>query len=86
MASEYIPDGGVKLLWKRSRNASKYRIYRKFDGKLKEIGKVPRNSDLNFIDNSVTKGKTYTYYVRGAGSGFMGGSVDFFLDLCSRVV
>lgn len=86
VASEYIPDGGVKLLWKRSRNASKYRIYRKFDGKLKEIGKVPRNSDLNFIDSSVTKGKTYTYYVRGAGSGFMGGSVDFFLDLCSRVV
>lgn len=86
VASEYTENEGIKLRWKRSGSPDKYRIYKRLNGKLKEIGKVPRSNDLSFTDGRVTKGKTYTYYVRGTGGGVMGGSVDFFLDLCSKIV
>jgi len=53
---------GISLTWVAEEEASKYRVFRKeAGGKFAAIAKVTTTS---YVDTSVEKGKTYSYYVR----------------------
>lgn len=55
-------NGGVKLKWESTKNAAKYRIYRKnADGEWKKLKDV---TSLSYTDKTVESGKNYTYTVR----------------------
>lgn len=53
---------GIKLVWKKSTNAQKYRVFRKVEGG--SYKKLADTTALNYIDTSAVSGKTYYYKVR----------------------
>ncbi len=59
---------GIRLEWDMSEYAEGYVVYRRNSakGKGKNIGEITSDDpdDMTFIDSSVTKGKTYYYYIK----------------------
>ena len=66
--------GGVRLTWKKTANATGYRIWRKTEnGSYKELSKITSGKTTTYLDTAVQKksGVTYTYSIRAVSGSYM---------------
>lgn len=61
-----IPDGGVKIDWKKLNNASYYKVFRRITGTSKWvcIKKTKKNKSISYTDYETIQGVSYEYMVR----------------------